>query len=175
MPGTFSPPLTSMETARAVMHIGIANPRWRGKRSRHSRRMCNPQFYVSSKRPMETNLFTTKLLHGQYLVCCCDGYKRSQSISIPGIDLVCPGYSGFRLSMVTYISVCPRLEFTPTIALGLNQQSLYSRMMTSSNVNIFRFTDPLCGEFTGHRWFPTQRPVTRNFGVFLSAPEQTNE
>ena len=27
--------------------------RWRGKRSRHSRRMCNPQFYVSSKRPME--------------------------------------------------------------------------------------------------------------------------
>ena len=27
--------------------------RWRGKRSRgHSRRMCNPQFYVSGKRPM---------------------------------------------------------------------------------------------------------------------------
>ena len=26
--------------------------RWRGKRSRHSRRMRNPQFYVSGKRPM---------------------------------------------------------------------------------------------------------------------------
>ena len=38
--------------ARAVMHVGIANPRWRGKRSRHSRRMRNPQFYVSGKRPM---------------------------------------------------------------------------------------------------------------------------
>ena len=24
--------------------------------------------------------------------------------------------------------------------------------MTSSNGNIFRFTDHLCGEFTGHRW-----------------------
>ena len=28
--------------------------RWRGKRSRHSRRMGNPQFYVSGKRPMPT-------------------------------------------------------------------------------------------------------------------------
>ena len=36
--------------ARAVMHDGIANPRWRGKRSRHSRRMRNPQFYISDKR-----------------------------------------------------------------------------------------------------------------------------
>ena len=36
--------------ARAVMHVGIANPRWQGK---HSRRMRNPQFYVCGKRPME--------------------------------------------------------------------------------------------------------------------------
>ena len=61
MPGTFSPPPTSNETAsersrhasrhvrhaRAVMHVGISNPQWRGKRSRHSRCMRNPQFYVS--------------------------------------------------------------------------------------------------------------------------------
>ena len=66
MPGTFSPPPTSKETdswrlryasrhvrdARAVMHVGVANPRVRGKRSRHSRPMRNPQFYVSGKRPM---------------------------------------------------------------------------------------------------------------------------
>ena len=38
--------------ARAVMHVGIANPRWWGKRSRQSRRMRNPQFYVSGKRPI---------------------------------------------------------------------------------------------------------------------------
>ena len=55
MPGKFSPttefhrkPLVS-DPARAVMHVGIANPQWRGKRSRHSRRMHNPQFYVSGK------------------------------------------------------------------------------------------------------------------------------
>ena len=34
------------------MHVRIANPRWRGRRSRHSRRMRNPQFFVSGKRPM---------------------------------------------------------------------------------------------------------------------------
>ena len=63
MPGTFSPPPTSKETASyrsrhasqhmhhacAVMHVEIANPRWRGTRSRHFRRMPNPQFYVSGK------------------------------------------------------------------------------------------------------------------------------
>ena len=54
MPGTFSPPPTSKETAnaRAVIHVGIANPRWRGKRLWYSRRMRNPQFYVSAKRAM---------------------------------------------------------------------------------------------------------------------------
>ena len=40
-------------------------------------------------------------------------------------------------------------------------------MMTSSNGNIFRVTGYLCGEFTGPRWFPAQRPVTRSFDVFF--------
>ena len=35
--------------ARTVMHVGIANPRWRGI----SRRMRIPHFYVSGKRPVE--------------------------------------------------------------------------------------------------------------------------
>ena len=38
-------------------------------------------------------------------------------------------------------------------------------MMTSSNGNIFRVTDPLCREFTGPGEFPTQGPVTRSFDV----------
>ena len=40
-------------------------------------------------------------------------------------------------------------------------------MMTSSNANIFRVTGPLCGEFTGPGEFPTPRPVTRSFDVFV--------
>ena len=39
--------------------------------------------------------------------------------------------------------------------------------MTSSNGNIFRVTGHLCGKFTGPRWIPAQRPVTRSFDVFF--------
>ena len=65
-PRAFSQPPTSKETTsqrsrhasrhvchtRAVMHVGIANPRWQEKHSRHSWRMRNPQFYTSGKRPI---------------------------------------------------------------------------------------------------------------------------
>ena len=44
---------------------------------------------------------------------------------------------------------------------------LIRNMMTSTNGNIFRATGPLCGEFTGHRWIPRQRPGTRSFNVSL--------
>ena len=45
-------------------------------------------------------------------------------------------------------------------------------MMTSSNGNIFRVTDHLCGEFTGPRWIPRTMAsdavvVTRSFDVFF--------
>ena len=76
MPGTFLPPPITTETAcsrsrhakrhvrhaRAMMHVGIANPRWRGKRSRHSQRMPNPQFYVTGERPIEASLYVEFLL-----------------------------------------------------------------------------------------------------------------
>ena len=42
--------------SRAVMHVGIANPQWREKRSRHSRHMQNPQLHVSGKRPILRNM-----------------------------------------------------------------------------------------------------------------------
>ena len=48
---------------RHVMHVGIANPRWQGKRSRHSRRMRKPQFYVSGKRPMTKTSLKSKRIH----------------------------------------------------------------------------------------------------------------
>ena len=66
MPGTFSPPPRAsnpdMHHGTCVTHVPWCMPgsltssffcsRWLGKRSRHSRRMRNPQFYVSGKRPM---------------------------------------------------------------------------------------------------------------------------
>ena len=66
IPGTFSPPPRvsdpDMHHSTCATHVPWCMPgslasgfpwsRWRGKRSRHSRRMRNPQFYVSGKRPM---------------------------------------------------------------------------------------------------------------------------
>ena len=48
--------------ARVLMHVGIANPWWRGKHSRHSWCMRNPQFYVSGKRPMGHMLWVKSLI-----------------------------------------------------------------------------------------------------------------
>ena len=59
----------------------------------------------------------------------------------------------------------------PNIALS-NWRAIWAmgtekNMMTSSNGNIFRVTGHLCGEFTGPRLIPAQRPVTRSFDVFF--------
>ena len=64
--GNVSPPprvsVPDMHHGTCVMHVpwcmqgsltsSILWSRWRGKRSRHSRRMRNPQIYISGKRPM---------------------------------------------------------------------------------------------------------------------------
>ena len=79
--GNVFPPPTSRETAslrarhasrhmrhaRDLMHVGIANLRWRGKRSRHSRRMCNRQLYVFSKRPIQEWFYAAQ--HTRYKKC----------------------------------------------------------------------------------------------------------
>ena len=51
------------------------------------------------------------------------------------------------------------LSFAIYVIYSFNKISVI--MMTSSNENIFRVTGPLCGEF------PSQRPVSRKFDVFL--------
>ena len=40
-------------------------------------------------------------------------------------------------------------------------------MMTSPNGNIFRVTDPLCGEFTVHRWIPLTKASDAELWYFL--------
>ena len=73
VPGTF--PLAqrvsdpSMHHGMCMTHVpwcmsgsctsGFLWSRWRGKCSRHSRRVCNPQFYVSHKRPMKDTPYLT--------------------------------------------------------------------------------------------------------------------
>ena len=80
MPETFSPPLRVSDPDKhhgtCVTHVpwcisgsltsGFLWNRWRGKCSRHSRRMDNPQFFLSGKRPMDVvrypfNIFSYSL------------------------------------------------------------------------------------------------------------------
>ena len=50
----------------------------------------------------------------------------------------------------------------------------YPFMIASSNGNNFRVTDPLCREFTGHRWIPLTKDSDAELWCFLwSAPELT--
>ena len=79
MPGTFSPPEPvsdpDIHHGTCVTHVqwclpgsltsGFLWSRWRGKLSRHSRRMRNPQFCVSGKRPMALHVAK------QFCRACC--------------------------------------------------------------------------------------------------------
>ena len=56
-----------MHHGTCVSHVGIANPLWWAKRSRHSWRMGNPQFYVSGKRPIHCYIKTRDLLHKSFM------------------------------------------------------------------------------------------------------------
>ena len=60
---------------------------------------------------------------------------------------------------------------TESTISSLMEESLPNTKMMSSNGNIFRVTGHLCGEFTGPRWIPAQRPVTRSFDVLFDLSE----
>ena len=84
-PGTFSPPPRvsdlDMHHGTCVMHVpwcmlgsltsGFLRSRWRGKRSRHSRCMRNPQFCVSGKRPTDEWLHPMETMWFSYLSMPC--------------------------------------------------------------------------------------------------------
>ena len=49
-----------------------------------------------------------------------------------------------------------------------------SLMMTSSDGTIFRVTDPLWGESTGHRWIPLTKASDEELWCFLLCPPEKN-
>ena len=90
----FPPPPISKETAswrsrhasrhvrdaRAVMHVGIAHLRWRGKRSRHSRRMRTRNFTYLARGPLHTR---QKVLDTLVYTSCTNSDKMWFNIKIP--------------------------------------------------------------------------------------------
>ena len=74
----------------------------------------------------------------------------------------------YKFSVITVASdVLAPLGARPSAAAVMTAHLHMFSMMTSSNGNIFRVTGHLCGEFTGLRWIPAQKPVTRSFDVFF--------
>ena len=51
----------------------------------------------------------------------------------------------------------------------------WQAMVTSSNGNIFSVTDPLCGEFTGHRWIPRTTARDAEAWCFLWSARALNK
>ena len=79
--------------SRIVMHVGIANPRWWGKRSRPSRCIRNPQFCVSGKRPMNrTFLRRISLPRARCLMPQGTGFMRNLRFKQPTNQNTCEGY-----------------------------------------------------------------------------------
>ena len=67
-----------------------------------------------------------------------------------------------RIMIHSYVPYLPVMDIE-WYSISLPTRLQY--MMTSSNGNIFRVTGHLCGEFTGLRWIPRTKPVTRSFDV----------
>ena len=89
MPGAFSPPSRSVAIPACVTHVPWCMPGsltsgffwtwWRGKRSRHSWRMRNPQFYVSGKRSIELRYLCWELVGWELIMTHnCDWLDKLQ-------------------------------------------------------------------------------------------------
>ena len=127
LPRTFSPPprvsYPDMHHGTCVTHVPWCMPGsltsrflwslWRGKRSRHSRRMCNPQFYVSGKRPM------SRLV--------------GQPISRRGLVGSCPNVAETHSYLKTGSQFCTWPEWL--VNIGSNNVAWWPQVITWSNVD----------------------------------------
>ena len=94
--------------ARAVVHVGIANPRYRGNSFRHSRRMRNPQFYVSGKSPTVLFSLYTANTHIVWKRICLPPFT-SRSQRLLDLDLVPPQWRTESVNITNDPSSCTQL------------------------------------------------------------------
>ena len=112
---------------------GFLWSRWRGKRSRHSRRMRNPQFYVSGKRPM---LLIRALLYFLYLTLQLKSNQRStiwRDTNYSKWTGLCKfssflGVSCYATHTSSALQMCEYLHITPCIGLLLDTWNWGLRM-----------------------------------------------
>ena len=127
--------------------------------------------------------------HHTWKDCLCieTGPWSSRYLSILKLQR-CTFYNGWNYLLESKLIYVSKSGPWSTAHMALTQQDCRSlpiqgkyfiimvNMMTSSNGNTFRFTGPLCGEFTGHRWIPLTKASGRELWCFIwTAPEQTAE
>ena len=107
MPGTFPPPLRvsdlDMHHGTCVTHVpwcmtgsltsGFLWSRWQGMRSRHSRHMCSPQFYISGKRSM------VKFIRKIDWLVDTTWYPRAINLAISSVHCLYHGISRYNLKV----------------------------------------------------------------------------
>ena len=190
MPGTFSPPLQvsdpDMHHGTCVSHVPWCLPgsltsgflwnRWRGKSSRHSRRMRIQQFYVSSKRPImvleeyphyahtRSHIRTHTHLNMLYVACIWSflGYAMENTVTL--ILVRCAASGG--MAAVTSLSgeLFPPAMRQTAVSLTSAVASLFAifspivggpmvisqtKMLTPWHGNGFHTNSPLWRESTG--------------------------
>ena len=153
MPETFSPPPRindpDMHYGTCVTHVPWCMPgsltcgflwsRWRGKHSRHARRMRNPQFYVSGKRPMALCADGTGFL----LLCHIGRWTSVGSFQQPGVVItsICGSIS---FGAFPRIHVCPSIWRSETVSF-LTWDLFYRHNLTEIWSWISNHTHVLCG------------------------------
>ena len=137
-----------MRDARAVTHVGIGNPRWRAKRSRHSRHMRNPQFYVSGKRPIREALYREEGIWRPFL--------HHLSVAVPETEVLVAS------------NVSDQALEAPVIAGRRSHHGRSWKTCWRHLMGIFSVLLALCsGNSQVNGEFPSERPVTQSFDVFF--------
>ena len=139
---------------------GFLWSRWRGKCSRYSRRMRNPQFYVFGKRPMPWYHYVHRREHT----------SRSRGSILQGslhIWIKFPrSFRQLKLILASdNVAWWYIIQWKCPLCFMFCQNDVIDR-------NIFRVTGHLCREFNDDRWIPHTKASYAELGCFLwFAPE----
>ena len=144
-----------------VMHVVIANLRWRGKRSRHSRFMRIPQFYVYCKWPIQPPAEYDTKSHKVYMVSSILMHLSACGQIEILVQLIRPLT---RQRTVWCCSLYETPHSSPMVAIfGVFSSTWWRHQMEtfSALLDICAGNSPVAGEF------PAQSPVTRSFDALF--------
>ena len=104
------------------MHAGIAELQWRVKCSRHFRRMRNPRFCVSGKRPMASNMCPRQCSHFPMPPLCFGDYVYANKTIDYWFSLLVPHCIIFRIGH-SYGKIDRRGNISISVGINTERQA----------------------------------------------------